>query len=167
MKCPSCHNHMNEVEIAGVKVDYCQDGCKGVFFDNYELKELDETHEGSGKILEEILSQTRDDDSRMEKLECPRCNIKMKRHKYAFDSDVYVDHCYGCNGIWLDKGELAAVREQFRSEKQRSANVDNLIASVPEISLEMQRMEHDREIVLSNAKKRRSFFSFVDRIFSR
>ncbi|MCK5686038.1 zf-TFIIB domain-containing protein [bacterium] len=164
MNCPSCNHHMIEVEISGVKIDYCQDGCQGVYFDNFELKQLDETHEGSGSILEEILSQERQDDSRMEKMECPKCHIKMKRHKYAFDSDIYIDHCYSCNGIWLDKGELAAVRDQFRSDKQRTQNVETLISSVPDIGQEMARMEIERDKADARAKKRRGFFSFLNKI---
>ena len=35
--------------------------------------------------------------------DCPFCNIPMEKIKRA---DITVDRCPGCQGIWLDKGEL-------------------------------------------------------------
>lgn len=167
MNCPVCGIGMIEVEIAGVKIDYCQQGCKGVWFDNFELRKLDEKHEGSGEILEEILSAPRRDDScRTSPLECPRCEgVKMKRHRYSYKCDVFVDQCYSCNGIWLDGGELKAVRDNFASECERMKAVDSIIASNPEIAAYLEKMKKQREEVDEIARNRfnatKSFFRFA------
>ena len=163
MDCPVCHKPMEEVEVGGVKVDFCRNGCKGIFFDNFEIQKLDEKHEGDGPILQEMLSAERHDDSRSEKLTCPRCGVKMRRHKYSFTSDVYIDHCYGCNGIWLDGGELKAIREQFASEQQRKANVDQILNTIPEFKATLQEMEEERKKI----NKRRSLFQNLAFLFRR
>lgn len=40
-------------------------------------------------------------------LRCPRCSLPtLQRRKHL---QIEVDICAGCHGIWLDRGELAAV----------------------------------------------------------
>jgi hypothetical protein len=158
---------MEQVEVSGVELDYCRDGCGGIWFDNFELKQLDEEQEGSGELLEEILNQSLVDDTvRAEKLTCPRCdNVKMRRHKYNYTSDVHVDQCYSCNGIWLDKGELAAIRANFESDEDKEKVLNKLISSNPEIATEMAKMEQQRQFDSSRISTRRSktdrFFRMV------
>jgi len=37
---------------------------------------------------------------------CPRCLSNMKKVNFAYDSNVLVDKCNLCGGIWTDSGEL-------------------------------------------------------------
>ena len=37
---------------------------------------------------------------------CPKCGAGMKKLNYAYDSDVIIDRCDACQGLWLDKGEI-------------------------------------------------------------
>ena len=167
MDCPVCHKAMEQIVISGVELDYCRDGCGGLWFDNFELKQLDEEDEGGGELLDEILGQSLVDDTmRAEKLTCPRCNnVKMRRHKYNYTSDIHIDQCYSCNGIWLDKGELAAIRANFETAEDKEKVLKKLIASNPEISTEMARMEQERNLVQQSTSSRRSkadsFFRMV------
>ena len=123
--CPLCRTPMNAVKISGVEIDFCRQGCKGLWFDNYELIKLDEVHEGSGDELQEILSAQLVDDTRSHKLTCPRCDIPLKRRKYRAGSDVEIDTCYGCNGIFLDSGELAVIRANYEEIQKKSAEYMN------------------------------------------
>jgi Zn-finger nucleic acid-binding protein len=120
INCPNCGNEMTALHISGVEIDFCRNGCHGVWFDNYELVKLDEVHEGSGTELQEILSARRDDSTKTEKLICPKCELPMKRRKYKYGSDVEIDNCYSCNGIFLDSGELAAIRENYNHIQEAS-----------------------------------------------
>jgi hypothetical protein len=118
--CPACGKAMKEVFISGVEIDFCRDGCKGLWFDNFELVKLDEVHEGKGEVLEEILAAKGECPNRPEKLRCPRCNLPMKRRQFRYGSDVEIDNCYGCNGIFLDSGELAQIRKNYTHIQQKS-----------------------------------------------
>ena len=44
-------------------------------------------------------------------MRCPKCGAALKERSFA---KILVDQCTGCNGIWLDAGELeqVAAREE-------------------------------------------------------
>jgi Zn-finger nucleic acid-binding protein len=37
---------------------------------------------------------------------CPQCSLAMREFNYAYDSNVFLDRCGQCNGIWLDPNEI-------------------------------------------------------------
>jgi Zn-finger nucleic acid-binding protein len=43
-------------------------------------------------------------------MKCPECKTVLNRRKIG---DVAVDECPGCRGLWFDKDELAAVRDEI------------------------------------------------------
>ncbi len=47
MKCPKCSADMNEIDLAGIKVDQCV-GCRGIYFDHGELEILIDSQEPKG-----------------------------------------------------------------------------------------------------------------------
>ena len=131
MNCPACGKSMVEEDFGGILVDVCKNGCKGIWFDWGELKELDENHEGVGKALEEALKRPRKNDADRGPLMCPKCGIQMREHKYKHAKEVNVDECYACGGFFLDSGELRAIREARMSEEERDAYVQRLIGEAP------------------------------------
>lgn len=131
MNCPLCKVPMQQINISGVVIDEC-DNCHGLWFDSHELSRLDELHEGSGEDLDRILSYPRAGDSRREPLTCPRCTMKMKQRNYFYRSGINIDECYGCGGIWLDAGELRAIRENFKDAEERVELFETMISDHPD-----------------------------------
>lgn len=131
MNCPACGMPMVEEDFGGVVVDVCKNGCKGIWFDWGELKELDENHEGVGRALEEALKSPRHKNNNRGPLNCPKCGVKMHEHKYRNAKQVNVDECYACGGIFLDSGELKQIRDNYMSEEDRDAYVQRLVAETP------------------------------------
>jgi Zn-finger nucleic acid-binding protein len=43
----------------------------------------------------------------------------MMRHFSSVKRKVTIDECPDCGGIWLDAGELGAIRDEFASEADR------------------------------------------------
>jgi Zn-finger nucleic acid-binding protein len=119
MKCPACFHELTETQVGRVVVDVCEGGCGGIWFDAFELKQVDEVHEAAG---EHLLNIRRDPNLRVDflsKRACPRCeSVKLKRHLFNPKSKVEVDHCPSCAGYWLDAGEL----EKIRLEKNPGAS---------------------------------------------
>lgn len=111
MKCPACFNELTEITIGGVKVDACEGGCAGIWFDAFELQRVDEQCEVAG---DQVLHLQRDPALTVDfqrKRECPRCEgIKLKRQLFNPQVRVEVDHCPQCAGYWLDAGELEKIR---------------------------------------------------------
>ncbi len=130
MKCPACGKDMVR-ENFGVNVDVCENGCKGIWFDQGELRMLDEKDEGLGAALEAGLRSPRRNDANRGPLNCPKCSIPMHTHGYARDQAVNVDECYKCGGFFLDSGELKAIRDNYMSDADVKVYADQIIASVP------------------------------------
>lgn len=131
MKCPVCSNEMIEKDFGGVMIDVCENGCKGLWFDWFELEKLDENHEGAGEALRDALEADRFSDEGRGQINCPKCNIPMHVHKYRHEHSVSVDECYQCAGFFLDAGELKAIRDGFLSEAEIKEFTDNIIKDIP------------------------------------
>lgn len=158
MKCPRTGEELKEIEVCGVMVDISE-ACGGVWFDNFELSRFDEAHKSAGDELMKIMDQYRNDDIDLkEKIKCPRCtDVVLHRHYFSVKRTVEIDECPECGGVWLDPGELANIRAEYKTEKERNAEgakfVDDIYA---ESELKKELEKHRIE------KKQSSFF---DKIF--
>jgi len=117
MKCPACFNELTAMGVGSLTVDVCQGGCGGIWFDAFELQQVDEQEE-AGEPLLHIQRDERIKVDPTRKRECPRCpNMKLHRHYFSAKRRVEVDQCPNCGGYWLDAGEL----EQIRAERSETA----------------------------------------------
>lgn len=132
MYCPVCHKRMIEKDFGGAKVDICEAGCKGIWFDWMELIKLDEKNEGTGNALKEALNYPRINDDTRGKINCPKCGIPMHMHKYQSSKEVNVDECYACGGFFLDSGELKEIRDTFMSEQEEEEYLQKLLTDIPD-----------------------------------
>lgn len=130
MKCPVCAKEM-VLEDFGLKVEVCEDGCKGIWFDHSELERLDQVGEGMGPALEAALRSPRMNFTPRGPIKCPRCGIQMQTHKFKRDKEVNVDECYSCGGFFLDSGELKEIRDHYMNDAEVKAYADQIISTVP------------------------------------
>jgi Zn-finger nucleic acid-binding protein len=120
MTCPACGRELKGRTIGGIVVDVCDGGCAGIWFDQFEIREFDEAHEGAG---ESLLDVARDASIRVDhtkRLDCPKCSDSvMMRHFWSAKQEVEVDECGVCGGFWLDSGELKRIRSLFKNDAER------------------------------------------------
>jgi uncharacterized protein len=130
MKCPACFNSLTQRQVGPLVVDVCEGGCGGVWFDAFELQQVDEEHEAAG---ERLLKITRDPQVQVDftrKRDCPRCaGVKLKRHFFSAKRRVEVDECPNCGGYWLDGGELAQIRLEKTEDAQAQQTRPSSISS--------------------------------------
>jgi len=121
MKCPACGHDLTPIATGGITVNACKDGCGGIWFDRLELPKVDEPTESAGEPLLQIERNPaiRVDRNQMPRLHCPRCGIVMMRHFFSVKRQVLVDECPECAGTWLDAGELATIRSEFKTDEER------------------------------------------------
>jgi Zn-finger nucleic acid-binding protein len=120
MNCPACDRKLTATQVGSVTVDVCQDGCGGIWFDQFELQRVDEAHEAAGEHLIRIARDAHPLVDPARKRSCPRCGgIKLMRRKFNPKSSVEVDHCPNCGGYWLDAGELEKIREEQRASASK------------------------------------------------
>ncbi|MBR1616688.1 zf-TFIIB domain-containing protein [bacterium] len=119
--CPACGKEMKKVFIksAGINLDICLDGCGGILFDNQELKHFDEIHEDISEIQELYEGKTFEKVDLTKKRTCPICDSGMVRNHASHMQEIEIDECYSCGAIFLDYGELKAIRNQFKTEEDR------------------------------------------------
>lgn len=130
MKCPACFNSLTEVLLGGVRVDVCQNGCGGVWFDAFEMQRVAQ----QGSSAEAVLLHTRREagfgPDPQRKRECPRCEgIKLHRHFFSARRNVQVDECPSCGGYWLDAGELSLVRQEMNMSTQQAPIEESTVSS--------------------------------------
>ncbi|MDI1446612.1 zf-TFIIB domain-containing protein [Polyangium sp. 6x1] len=144
MECPRCtfettndpyrgtdarhHRRMRLSAIAhaaGVEIDHCS-GCGGVFLDHGELAKIQIAARSDTKptrapttALQRVYARAREhgagtDGEAAAALVCPSCGGEMAARNWGFGSEVMVDTCIECRGVWLDSGELEALEDLFR-----------------------------------------------------
>jgi Zn-finger nucleic acid-binding protein len=116
MNCPIDHHSLEQKDFNGFEIDFCS-SCHGLWFDegqfriaiqkfsDFSLPEkyqlAPENEPPKNKVL---ASQERN-------IHCSRDNSIMKTLNYGGGSNVFLDRCDTCKGIWLDKGEIVLVKK--------------------------------------------------------
>lgn len=107
---------------AGVEIEQCA-GCGGVFLDAGELQKIQSAASSTKSNvtppshMQRVYARGREqaehrDDPRT--LTCPACGGEMASRDWGFGSEVTIDTCLECFGVWLDYTELETLEEIFR-----------------------------------------------------
>lgn len=115
MFCPACRGLLREYQSRKNTIDVCS-SCGGIWFDEGELLEyvtnLTEKQELYPELTP-VFFKARDvlrvEDLKPEIRYCPRCTQCMNKFNYAYDSNIFLDRCPGCGGIWTDPGEAGMI----------------------------------------------------------
>jgi membrane associated rhomboid family serine protease/Zn-finger nucleic acid-binding protein len=51
-------------------------------------------------------------------LNCPRCCVRLEKFNYAYDSNIILDKCPKCDGMWTDGGEIQKVAKHIKQYPQ-------------------------------------------------
>ncbi len=164
MTCPACQKLMKKVLMPGsnINVDICIDGCGGIFFDNRELKRLDEKAENIDEILNAISNKTFEKINPEQLRICPACGMKMVKNYTSIKKEVQMDECYACGGRFLDAGELQGLRIEYNTEAERSADVINLVNKTVAPMIQQMDAEH-QEALKHQSGLKKLFDSIIDK----
>ncbi len=121
MNCPACGNQLTSRKAGSIVVDVCEGGCGGVWFDNFELRRIEETGAYEIRSVHRDFSLHLDLESRRL---CPKCpDQAMLRRFYSRLKRTQIDECPNCAGIWLDAGEFDSIlRETEESPDTATLN---------------------------------------------
>ncbi len=89
---------MMEGRLRGTEMDRCS-SCRGLWLDGGELAAL----------LGTPADLPPGEAGRPTNRGCPRCGVGLSERRYRRDSEVLVDACAKCGGVFLDAGELPRV----------------------------------------------------------
>lgn len=136
MKCPiSKIDELQAIHMGSINIDSCTE-CKGFWFDYDELRKVKDLKVSHANWLDVDLwtDKTQISGIKSEK-NCPKCANDLYKISYG-DSDIEIDICRSCRGIWLDRGEfekiLKYVKEQWTDEVLKNYK-KNLIKESKEV----------------------------------
>lgn len=160
MECPACRSTFSHIEIDGIQIDVCRNGCGGMWFDTFEFKKFDEPHEEAGVELLNTPINPSLTLNKEERIPCPKCDgVTLMRNFFSVKKEVEIDTCAQCAGVWLDMGELNAIRGQFESEdekrKKASATFEEMFGP------ELERLKLEREKDLAKARRVANMLKFI------
>lgn len=119
MKCPVCLSELIPVESRTGMLDKCPN-CRGVWFDSGEfidsvvtLTENDKIKAPLPQLFKSRSIQPVNSVDESDKI-CPRCNQKLIKFNYGYDSNVILDKCLTCQGIWADETEIREVARYLK-----------------------------------------------------
>lgn len=118
MRCPRCGAALKPYAYGGQALDVCPE-CRGIWFDRDELTtvagHMIETGQAETQQAGDAINVRRAPVSAEEAEKvCPRCKLPMTAFNYAYDSNVFLDRCAACQGIWADPGEVETVARYLK-----------------------------------------------------
>jgi len=113
--CPNCNQEtLKEIPLYKNKVDKCNK-CGGIWFDQDELRKAKDNKDEFLKWLDiDLWKKEKKMEAFSSKKKCPRCKKNLYEVKYE-ESDIKVDICNSCKGIWLDKGEFKKIISHLKN----------------------------------------------------
>jgi len=114
-KCPQCNLEFEKALMAGVEIDYCP-RCYGLWFEENELEWAKDAKDRNLRWLDIDLwkDPVRFQVNKGEKV-CPTDRMPLYEVRYG-DSNIKVDVCSICQGIWLDRGEFIEIIEYLKDK---------------------------------------------------
>lgn len=107
MYCPVCKDEiLIALEYESVEVDYCPE-CRGVWLDSGEIELLFGDEDAATEFL--TIGQPATVPKGEKYRRCPECDKKMTKESTESEDPITFDHCPNGDGLWLDRGELAAM----------------------------------------------------------
>lgn len=115
MQCPRDLSQLKPtVYEKNISVDQCE-SCGGMWLSKEKLEKIQETKQHDYHKELALPADLGYESYRLAEqkaqppIVCPQCNIEMEHREYARVSQVMIDVCPKCHGIWLDKTELKAL----------------------------------------------------------
>jgi Zn-finger nucleic acid-binding protein len=129
MKCPIDQTELQAQSYeADIEVGACP-SCGGMWLEKGELEAIEDVreHDYSEELARMPDLGYRAYELALQKggrtLKCPKCGVEMESREYARCSQVMIDVCPSCHGIWLDKGELEALEVFFERSRYEAGEI--------------------------------------------
>ena len=128
MNCPNDGTLLSQLSYEGdVEVDVCRQ-CRGIWLDHGELERIQETleHDYSEDLKNipdraiKAYEMARQLGAGALERQCPRCARALRKEEYGFCSQIIIDVCSECRGVWLDTGELQSLEIFFERAREEA-----------------------------------------------
>jgi Zn-finger nucleic acid-binding protein len=115
--CPVCGAELAVKYFASIEIQWCaacggfwvQRGRFGDVLKRY-MSHMAQQHDAKCGRRKRVNPRTLEEPGRT----CPLCGRAMSKLNYAYNSNVIVDLCGNCNGLWVDRGEVEKIAWFFK-----------------------------------------------------
>ena len=129
MKCPKDESVLKaQVYEADITVDVCPT-CQGMWLDQGELEKIQDVRENDYSKELKCIPNTIANAYEMARQKslpeksCAKCNRQMASREYGYCSQIIIDVCPACNGIWLDKDEIEVLEVFFEQARMETKDI--------------------------------------------
>ena len=131
MQCPGCSGLLRAEKHQYVEFDICMD-CRGIWVSGEQFRALAVKVAADGQVessailsfkARKVLRPGEDNPMRI----CPKCTLAMREFNYAYDSNILLDRCEQCKGIWLDPNEIIDIAKHIQYNPDVDAAARSLI----------------------------------------
>ena len=136
MNCPRDGTVLQKVVLEALKLelDKCHK-CDGLWCDRGEMEKLRDSHlPDAEEILERKYGDPEYEQAEVQGyMRCPRCpGGRLHRSHYTYKTQVSIDRCDTCHGVWLDDGELNAIigEKQEMDEAEQTGEFASFLLSL-------------------------------------
>ncbi|HUW57713.1 MAG TPA: zf-TFIIB domain-containing protein [Planctomycetota bacterium] len=131
MNCPKCRKPMQAASAEDIEVDQCPQ-CRGTWFDRDELRKAKDVSEPDLNWMDFEIWEHKDRFRLSAKARpCPKCDVDMVAIGYD-DTQVEIDYCPKCEGVWLDAGEFEKIIGALNEEANTKSLSGYIVASLEE-----------------------------------
>ena len=125
MQCPVCKGLLRQEKYQYVEFDICMD-CRGIWVSGEQFRALAVQVATDGQVessailsfkARKVLRPGEDNPVRI----CPKCTLAMREFNYAYDSNIFLDRCEQCKGIWLDPNEIIDIAKHIQYNPEADA----------------------------------------------
>ena len=125
IQCPECQRQMTEVVVPAnpgqlIVLDQCQE-CGGIWCDKWELFPIDAQAAAELECADAAKLRQPAAVGPAQELFCPRCTAKLlAAHDPSLPADLCLRRCLKCDGIWLNRGQLAQFKAHQSKVRQKN-----------------------------------------------
>ena len=123
MQCPDDSTELQRSTYEGdVTVDRCG-GCGGIWLDHGEIESIQELREIDYADELQTIPNYFDKSYEMALARsegvytCPKCQRDMEKREYAYCSQIMIDVCPQCRGVWLHSDEISELEVFFERNR--------------------------------------------------
>lgn len=131
MQCPVCAVSMQAERHHHLRFEICP-RCRGIWVAGPQFRTLAATVAAEGRVPSasrltfqprKVLRPSPENPMRI----CPKCRKPMREFNYAYDSNVFLDRCDQCRGIWLDANEIIDIAAHIQYDPDMDAMARSLL----------------------------------------
>ena len=158
--CPQCQHELALFRYEGIELWKCS-ACQGFWFEDGTFREAKRIGFAGlhAREIPEPATAAAPAPAAAPELRCPACAVPLAAFAYAYSSEIHLQRCAQCQGIWANAADLANIERLLHSYKESLAEAKaKALPLMLKVKEQFQQEEQAREAERQR-KKKQGFFT--------